>query len=236
MVRIKFFYLAKYLLVIFLFSIFFNSCSTKKESVKVLTENQCSYLIEKIKKIKPDNNSYKITGTIKGRGLLYALFKGYLKKDIKISFYSPFGEKLYTLESTGEADLKTYKNKNDLKSTSNDIYCIKSEKELLCANRKDFYKALFNIDIPFSLREVILGRYDLSNFKNYRCEGDKVIVEGDKQKYIFSADGKLERVNIGEYSIKYKWEDDKKYPYLIKIYKDDEYMVKIRIKSVKKVD
>ena len=144
---------------------------------------------------------------------------GYINSKSKISLYTPFGKKLYSIETV-----------------NNNIFCIKTPKDLICVDKKDFYKTFLKVNIPFSLKELILGRYKLKNIDRYICENGKIIFEVSNKKYIYSLNGKILEINFDKFLIKYKWDNSKNYPSLIKIYENGKYKLKLKIKNLKKVN
>ncbi len=196
---------------------FIESCSQKKEEVKIISKSECDKLAFKIKNIKLDDNKYKISGIIKGKGLLYAIFRGYINSNSKISFYTPFGKKLYSVESVGD---KTF--------------CIKSEKEFICIDKRRFYEHFFKVSIPFKLKEIITGKFDISNIENYKCEGDLVLFKDNNIEFVYDKNGNIKSVIFNKFKILYFWKKDN-YPNLIKFYKNGKYKLKLKIKTIKKV-
>lgn len=203
----------------FLILIFFiEGCSVKKE-VKTITTEKCGEIVSKIKNLPTDNNIYKITGIIKGKGFLYALFKGYINDKYKISFYTPFGKKIY-----------------DIESPDKNIICIKDKRDIICIDKSDFYKVFLKIDIPFNLKEIILGKYNLKDINDYICKNDEVIFKRKNEEYIYSLKGKIKNLKFNKYQINYHWEGSKSYPALIQIYENGKYKLKLKIKTLKKVE
>lgn len=208
----------KFFLFLLLFVFFIESCSLKKKEVKIISKSKCDELAFKIKNSKPDGNKYKIAGIIRGKGLLYAIFRGYINSNSKISLYTPFGKKIYSIDSI-----------------DNRTFCIKSEKNIICVDKGNFYKTFLKVDIPYSLKEVILGKYNLKNINDYFCKDKEIIFKGKKQSYIYSTDGKIKNLKFDRFLIKYNWENSKEYPTLIKIYENGKYKLKFKIRSLKRV-
>ncbi|RUM58201.1 MAG: hypothetical protein DSY59_03790 [Persephonella sp.] len=210
----------EFFLFLLLLLLFIESCSLKKEEVKIISKSKCDELAFKIKNSKPDDDKYKIAGIIRGKGLLYAIFRGYINSNSKISFYTPFGKKIYSIESLNK-----------------DILCIKSNKDLICADKNKVFKILLKIDLPNSLKlkDLILGNFDIADTNSYVCEDNKIIFINKDREYIYSTDGKIENLKFDRFLIKYNWENSKEYPTLIKIYENGKYKLKLKIKSLKKV-
>ncbi len=207
----------RFFLFLLLLVFFIESCSLKKVEVKIIPKSKCDELALKIKNSKPDDNKYKIAGIVRGKGLLYAIFRGYINSNSKISFYTPFGRKIYSVESIGD---KTF--------------CIKSEKEFICLDKERFYEFFLKMNVPFKMKEIITGKFNLSNLKNYECKEDLIIFKDGNKKFIYDKKGNIKALTFNKIEILYFWEN-KSYPNLIKFYENGKYKLKLKIKNLEKV-
>jgi len=202
-----------FLLSFFIIAVLFNSCSVKvkEEDFKKLTcEDKFKQILEYSKK---DYTQAKAKGRLIADGITLT-FIGSLGNEWNFNFYLPFGKKILSLKA----------NDNNL--------CVNYQGRKICEKEKIFYKKVLRIDIPFSFKELISGKYQISPNANYKCVGNKVIINDKNAQFVYEY-LKPTTVKYKDYLIKYTYRPDL-LPKEINVFQGSTRRLKITIEKVKK--
>lgn len=170
-----------FLLVILILS----SCAPLK---KQITCEEKFYHI--LKKNSEEVRPFKISGTIFTGGVFF-LFTGKFEKDKKISIFTPLGQKVVSV-----------------KYRTNREVCVLLKDKENCGIDTDILSEYIKTDIPFSLEDLLTGRFYIPEDSRYRCKKDHIIV--NTGRYTIKFKGlKPEEVFYKNFSARYRYESGK---------------------------
>ncbi len=183
-----------------------SSCSIKKTQTCALDFQKT---IDYQKKLP---TYYKSTGNVYIAGIP-VLFKGEFKKgQSTLSLYTIFGQKI-----------------GYIKENNKDV-CISFNNLKKCGD-KDLYKNILNVDIPEKLKDILIGKIDISDANNYSCKDGYLIVRKDDVLYKFK-NGKLSEIKYKNYKILYKYKNQKVF---IELYDNEDKKAKIVLNKIQRI-
>ncbi|WP_457641622.1 hypothetical protein [Persephonella sp.] len=196
----------RYILVLIL--LIFVSCAPIKK--KITCEDRFHAVLKSQTKKK---KSFKVTGTIFTGGIFF-IFNGKFNEEDKVNIFTPLGQKVLSIK---------YKN-NEL--------CLVEKNEEMCGIDTDIFKEYIKSEIPFDLKSLLTGKFDLSKDNRYICKNDRLIVDAGKFSIIFKGTRPVKLI-YKDYFAQYRYELNRiKSIYILKKDREEE-ILKIYIKSIK---
>ncbi len=160
------------------------------------------------------DNSYFVRGNIFIHGL-YLVFYGNLKEDSSIVVRSPFGKKLFSLLYT------------------KDKMCVELPgKEKICGKDLDIYWDYLNIDIPFDLKQMLTGKFPISENAVFQCSKDGLTVK-EKNLTILYKNYRPVNVRYRDFMLLYSYEEGKIKKITVK--EKDKELFRVYIREMRKL-
>jgi len=170
--------------VFLLLALFFVSCAP------LLKKETCELRFQTIKELSRDTADYKIRGNIFLHGI-YLVFHGKLGKTSNLTVRTPFGNRLFTVEYSKQQ------------------VCVETKSSSkICGKELDIYWDYLNINAPFDLKELLTGRFPVSEKAQYRCEGRKLIITQDGAEFIYD-NNRIKEVHFKGFSAIYNYDEDR---------------------------
>ena len=170
--------------LLFLTVLILTSCVPLKK------EQSCLIQFEKLKSLSYQNKNYFVRGNIFSHGI-YTVFYGDIGKRTFITVRSPFGRKLFSV---------SYKN--------GEVCLLLPDTPEKCGKDLDIYWDYLNVRTPFDLKNLLTGRFRISENADYYCKNRNLVVENDGME-IFYEGLRIKKVNFKDFSAYYYYEDGK---------------------------
>ncbi len=152
----------------------------------------------------------KIRGSIYIKGILL-LFNASLKDSTQIDLFTPIGTKV----------ARFYEDSENV--------CIEVKNRKICGKAPKMYREALSEEIPFSLTDIILGRFDISPESKYICQGNAITINDNEKTYIFEK-GFLKKISYKDFSLEYEYKDGKPEKVILKA--DGTTLAKIFIRDL----
>ncbi len=196
--------MGKFLSLFSIFIIFFSSCAPLKK-------HQCEQqFLSILKKSHKKQSIHKIRGSIYVKGILL-LFNGSFDKNTSITLFTPIGTPV----------AKFYEGK--------DKVCIVLKGNKICGNVSDMYKQVLSEEIPFSLTDIIQGRFNISPESKYSCDNGNLFVQDRERSYVFKRN-LLKSLKYKDFLLEYEYERD--IPKKVTLKYRDTTLAKIFIRDI----
>jgi hypothetical protein len=204
-----------YIPLIFLsLSIFLNSCSVKTQQPQEISKPTCEDRFKEVLEYsKQDFIKAKVKGRLLAEGITLT-FLGNVGENTKLDFYLPFGKKILSLNSQG------------------DNLCVIYNGKKVCNKDRVLLKKVLKVDVPYSFKELISGRYRISPNAKYSCENGNLKVINGETTLIYKG-LKPYLVKYKDYTIEYVYRNDM-IPEVVYINQKNKEKLKIKILKVKK--
>ncbi len=194
-----------------LFSLFIVIIAYYNYSCAPLKKKTCeTRFLSVVKESHHEKNIKKVRGSIYIKGILL-LFNASLKNKTEIDLYTPIGTRI----------AKFYEDKDQV------CFILKNQK--MCGKAPKMYKEALSEEIPFSLTDIILGRFSISPKSKYSCEGTTLTVEDNEKIYIYEKN-LLKEIKYKDFSLAYEYENQKPKKVILKI--DNHSLAKIFIRDL----
>ncbi|SNZ07068.1 hypothetical protein SAMN06265182_0904 [Persephonella hydrogeniphila] len=168
--------------LILLVAIFVFSCVPLKK------EEGCRLEFERIKTVSKQHKDYFIRGNLFVHGA-YLVFYGDIGRRTFITLRSPFGRKLFSVYYSGEK------------------ICVRLPGEPeKCGKDLDIYWDYIGVKVPFSIRNLLTGKINISDHADYTCKNGDVYIEQDGLVLVYRG-LKIKKLKYRDFTVSYFYED-----------------------------
>jgi hypothetical protein len=131
----------------------------------------------------------KVRGSIYIKGVLL-LFNASLKDNTQIDLFTPIGTRV----------ARFYEDSENV--------CIEVKNRKICGKAPKMYREALSEEIPFSLTDIISGRFSISPESKYTCQENAITINDNGKTYIFEK-GLLKKISYKDFSLVYEYKDGK---------------------------